>query len=310
MMTHDVAIVGAGPAGIAAAVQLVRHGITPTVFEKKTVGGLLRNAWLVENCPGFPDGLPGRELTRLLAEQLAAAGVNPVREEVTSLDYVDGAFVVRTGKDERRFRRVVVASGTRPRDITNIEIEAGAGDLIMREVWPLDGTSGARVAVVGGGDAALDHALALSAANTVTILMRGDTPRSIPLLVEHVRDCSDIELLPGTRLLSVARAAGGGLKLACRTGESPFEIAVDHLVVAIGRVPETGFISDTVVGLSRSLEERGELVFAGDVKSGIFRQAAIASGQGTEAAMRVARSMNTVGGSEGETGSNMESRER
>ena len=310
MKTHDVAIVGAGPAGVAAAVQLVRHGITPTVFEKEAVGGLLRNAWLVENCPGFAEGLPGRELTQLLARQLASSGVSPVREEVTSLDRVDGAFVVRTDNGDRRFRRVVVASGTRPRDITDIEIEAGAEDLVVREVWPLDGTSAARVAVVGGGDAALDHALALAAANTVTLLMRGDAPSSIPPLVEHVRDCRDIELLAGTRLLSVARAAGGGLKLACRTGESEVEIAVDHLVVAIGRVPETGFLSDTVVGLSRSLEERSELMFAGDVKSGIFRQAAIASGQGTEVAMRVARSLSTAARQEGEKDGNMENAKR
>jgi len=81
----DVVIIGAGPAGISAAIQLKRYGIEPTLLEKEEIGGLLKNANLVENYPGFPNGVPGPELVKLFKKQLENAQIKVHFEKVLKL---------------------------------------------------------------------------------------------------------------------------------------------------------------------------------------------------------------------------------
>ena len=95
---EPVAIIGAGPAGITAAIQLKRYGLSPMLFEKEAIGGLLRNANWVENYPGFPNGISGLKLTRLMAQQLKTVGVEGFFEEVLELDYAKEVFTLETPK--------------------------------------------------------------------------------------------------------------------------------------------------------------------------------------------------------------------
>ena len=90
MNVEHVTIIGAGPAGIATALQLKRYGITPIILEKNTIGGLLRNAHLVENYPGFPKGISGVNLVRLFRKHLERAAITIFPEEVINLDIEDG----------------------------------------------------------------------------------------------------------------------------------------------------------------------------------------------------------------------------
>ena len=291
--TFDAGIIGAGPAGIAAAVQLARHGVRTIVFERRSTGGLLRTAWRVENFPAIPAGISGPALAALLDEQLRASGAVLVREEVASLDR-DGEFlIVRTDERDVQCRAVIVASGTRPREVTDLDIPPGASDRVFREIDELRSARGAHVVVVGGGDAAFDYAMSLSEGNDVTVLVRGSAARCLPTLATSVRSRRRVTVRMLTRVTAVARESGGRLRLTCLTkgggGESVrADLDADHLVLAVGREPDDRFLSEELRREAAALEKRRELLFVGDVVNGIFRQAAIAAGQGTHAAMKVA----------------------
>ncbi len=321
MTTTDVAIVGAGPAGIAAAIQLARYGIEPVLLEKGRVGGLLRNAHLVENYPGFPGGISGPDLVRLFEQHLSAAHVEVIKSEVTALDHEGGAFILETAQGSIRARTVIVASGTRALEMDALVLPEAAADRIFSEVYPLRDTVDATIAIVGAGDAAFDYALNLAARNEVVILNRGTKTRCLPLLYERVSLSSRITYREETRLTDVAVDPDGGLLLTCggerltpdddrptREGERLMcdgerltcdmepPIHADYLVIAIGREPDDGFISGRLrrgVPETEAAESAGPegLIFAGDVRNGIFRQTAIAVGQGVHAAMRVAREL-------------------
>src|SRR4030065_2516873 len=114
-------IVGAGPAGMAAALQLKRYGIDCTLLEKARLGGLLHNANLVENYLGFPGGIPGPELVAWFERQLAKAEVSVTQAEVLSLDYDGHKFQLRTPTGEYEASIAVVASGTQPRRFTRLD---------------------------------------------------------------------------------------------------------------------------------------------------------------------------------------------
>ena len=92
----EVLIIGAGPAGIAAAMQLKRYGLDPHIVECSAIGGLLHNANLVENYPGFPGGIPGPKLVSLLKQHVRDLHLRLTYGEVTRLDIVDGVFRAKT----------------------------------------------------------------------------------------------------------------------------------------------------------------------------------------------------------------------
>jgi thioredoxin reductase len=295
-MTHDVGVIGAGPAGIAAAVQLSRHGLAPVIVERGEIGGLLRTAWWVENLPGFPGGIFGPDLARLLAEQLSASEANLVRGEALSLDRKDGLLLCETDTGALAFRAVIVASGTRPRPVNDIDIAPDAEKRVAREVGELWGLEGRHVAIVGGGDAALDYAIGLSEKNDVTILIRGSRFRALPLLEERAKASERVAIRTETMVVRVAAGSSDDLRLTVQSegdgrpagAAAPDGLSADHLVIAIGREPDDGFLSEELRRSEEELRARGGLMFAGDVRSGIFRQVSVAAGQGTHAAMKVA----------------------
>ncbi|MBN2565051.1 MAG: FAD-dependent oxidoreductase [Candidatus Eisenbacteria bacterium] len=288
-----VAVIGAGPAGIAAAIQLLRQGLQPIVFEGAAVGGLLGEAWLVENYPGFPGGIAGPKLAKLMGEQLELCGIEVIAEEVLSLESegpCDAAsgMVVTTASGRVDVPRAIVASGTAPAGDHGIAIAQAVSGRVLRGIRPLWGVKRARIVIVGGGDAAFDHAAGLAEMNDVTVVVRSDSARCIPILLERAENSPNIELLWDTAALSVGEDPDGSPAVVCESAGSRSSLKCDHVVLALGRTPSLAFVSPQLLSARARLQERGVLFFAGDVVSGACRQTAIAVGQGVMCAMRMA----------------------
>lgn len=282
MKIHDVTIIGAGPAGIAAAIQLKRYGLEPLLLEAHQVGGLLLNANLVENYPGFPQGIPGPELVKLCQAQLDASGVQVHFAEVRRVSFVDGIFLVETTK-KLYARLVIVASGTEPKSEKNFSPEVR--ERVFYEVYPLLGTRGKQIAIIGAGDAAFDYALNLARANDVTILNRGREIKALPLLIARASINPQIVYREQTALREI-QTAPDGLRLLCANGSQRLNLRADYLLCALGRRPQLDFLTEDLRSQREELAARGLLYFIGDVKNARYRQTAIAVGDGIHAAMR------------------------
>lgn len=291
----DTAIVGCGPAGIAAAIQLRRSGVSCLVFERGRIGGLLLNANLVENYPGFPVGISGTDLAGLMMEHLRTHSIDVIPEAVSGLRLEDGGFTLVAGDAAFRSRITVVATGTKARCPEGVAIRKTAWPLVLDEIVSIVDVSEEHIVIVGAGDAAFDYALNLGRRNRVTILNRTERVRCLGILHERAESCGSIEYIPGTEAVEVAGAPGSGLSILCRSKGRDRKIEADRLVFAIGREPELDLFSGWPPELQERLSRQGLLYMVGDVRMGRNRQTAIAVGDGIKAAMDICRKLGVQG---------------
>lgn len=283
-----VAIIGAGPAGMAAALQLKRYGLNPLLLERAEIGGLLRNANLVENYPGFPGGIPGPNLVRLFAEQIKGIGIAVTYAEVSKLSLEAETFVIKTNDGKKYLSKtVIIASGTQPRTFKDFAIPNLLRNRIYYEVYPLLAMRGKTIAIVGAGDAAFDYALNLARNNRVLILNRDSNVNCLPLLQQRADQNPHIHYQAGISISRVTEAPEGNLRLICNSSQQIMEIEADYLVGALGREPQLDFLGEEISGKIQQLEKQGNLFLIGDVKNGLYRQTAIAVGDAIKVAMQI-----------------------
>lgn len=283
---YEVAIIGAGPAGVAAAVQLQRFGINPLLFEKTRIGGLLNNAYLVENYPGFPNGISGINLVKKLKQHLKKWHLKIVKERVVKISREKSDFIVQTSR-KYRAQIVVVASGTEPKlpkkDITGFQKK------IFFEVYPIRNTKNKRIVIVGAGDAAFDYALNLSRYNKVTIFNRKNEIKGLDLLFKRMKKINGkgkIDYFKNTKIHSIKRLNNYLITEIVKNGKRRNYIKCDYILFAIGREPAIDFLTSSV----RHKFPEGDnkrIYFIGDVRHGNLRQTGIAIGDGVLAAIKV-----------------------
>jgi thioredoxin reductase (NADPH) len=282
----DAIVIGAGPCGVAAAVQIKRSGYAPVVFEENAVGGLLRNANRVENYPGFPGGIAGGALCRQLERHLSRIGIKPVRDRVVDAAPVPDGYAIKTrGGRTMTGRTLIVAAGTQP--VTGLfkEPVEMVGSRIFYEAAdvPLD-REGARVLVVGGGDAAYDYALNLAGRGAgVTIVRRGEA-RCLALLRERVRAHAAVAERTGASVVGLA-AAENGVSVSIADAGGVEDVAADAVLIACGRLPRDELLHNLARSGKIANHLSPDLFAGGDVVRGRFRQAGIAVGDGLLAAM-------------------------
>ena len=291
MKAEQMIIIGAGPAGLAAAIQLKRFGITPLLLERADAGGLLRNANLVENYPGFPLGIRGPDLVKLFIQQAQHLNIDITYDEVTELTYEPGSFQVLTKKEGYISPLVIIATGTKPLPFRGFTIPEELRKRVFYEVANLLHVEGEHIIIVGNGDAAFDYALNLSRKNQVTILDRGEQPKCLPMLWERAQHVSAITYRNRSQVRRLSTDPKGGMLLGCHTPAGELQYEADYLVGAIGREACLDFLPQALFQQTQGLEDQGVLYIIGDVKNGIFRQTSIAVGDGVLAAMKICRQL-------------------
>ena len=294
----EIIIIGGGPGGITAAIQLKRYRLEPLLLERRELGGLLWNANLVENYPGFPNGVTGEKLIRLMRKQIERIGVKMAHEEVVKVDWEGERFKVTTKYTTRTTDFLIIASGTKSKPLPDV-ISPEARDRVFTEVWPLLKEEGKRIVVIGAGDAAFDYALNLSKKrNIVTILNRGETVKCLGLLFERASSEARIRCRAGITVsritldetaasLNVQCEANGERDAPSTSLRTSIPLHADYVLFAVGRVPNRDFLSEEIRQREQELIEAGRLYFVGDVKNESFRQVAIAAGDGLRAAMQI-----------------------
>lgn len=285
-----IAIIGAGPAGIACGIQLFRQGYSPLIFEKEEVGGLLRNANLVENYPGFPGGVSGSKLCSLFEKQLLAYSPNIIKQNVTNISYIEDQFIVNADDDVYYFKILIVASGTLPKKTNDFFVSQNAKDRIYYDLTKLKKIKNKSFAIVGAGDAAFDYALNMSKNNTVIILNRSDKINCLELLFERASKNINIQYIENTSIESVDME-NDRLKISIINKNY---LLSDYLLIAIGRNANISFLNESIINNKDELEKDGFLYFIGDIKNGKFRQTSISIGHGVKTAMEISEKINYI----------------
>jgi thioredoxin reductase (NADPH) len=297
-VTHDVIIIGSGPAGLTAALYAARAALEPLMIEGRAAGGQLMLTTDVENYPGFPDGVMGPALMADMRKQAERFGARFVSADVDEVDLTSGSpFTVRVGGDTHRARTIIISTGAKARWLGL----PGEQRLIGKGVSSCATCDGfffrdLKLVVVGGGDSAMEEATFLTKfASSVTVVHRRDELRASQVMQDRAFANDKIDFVWNAAVTAVL----GDEKVTAveltdtQTGERR-ELATDGLFVAIGHDPETALFAGQL-----ELDDQGYIVVdepstrtsvpgvfaAGDVVDHTYRQAITAAGMGCKAAI-------------------------
>lgn len=284
-------IIGAGPGGIAAAIYLKRAGHDPLLLDKKGAGGLMVNANLIENYPGFPGGIDGVSLMNRFVEQMQSIGISVIQTDVKKISRIRQIFHIETDKGIDDSLVVIVATGTRPKRIRMKGTKALEGKKVFYNLEEVlaGNRIDERIIVVGGGDIAFDYAINLRERGCRVTIVSRSTPRCLPLLWQRAEE-KGIDVLVGHSPVEVLEK-NGSLILLCNVRGEVKEIEGEKILIACGRVPNLEILDSK---LRKNLDRKGlpetgipGLYLVGDVARKRYRQIGIAVGDGILAAMMV-----------------------
>jgi thioredoxin reductase (NADPH) len=312
---RKVVIIGSGPAGLTAAIYAGRANLEPLVIAGNVPMGQLMITSDVENYPGFPDGIQGPELMQTFRDQAERFGAVIVERDATRVDFSSRPFGIWIGDDEYRADAVIVATGASALwlGLPSEEEFRGRG---VSACATCDGFffRGREVAVVGGGDTALEEATFLTRfADKVTMLVRRDEFRGSKIMQDRALNHPKIDVLWNKEVTEVrGEMTVSSLRLRdTATGEES-ELSAHGMFVAIGYKPNTELFDGQLdIGPGGYLEVVGEtgskvegVFIAGDVHDHHYRQAVTAAGDGCKAAIDAERWLASVGEAEASTATN------
>ena len=307
METHDVVILGSGPAGLTAAIYTARANLKPVVIEGLLAGGQLMTTTEVENYPGFPEGIQGPEMMERFRKQAERFGATFVAGDATVVDLHARPFRIRIDDREIATRALIVATGASPLKLGVPGEEAYSGRGVSY-CATCDGFffRDQEIVVVGGGDSALEEALFLTRfGSRVTVVHRRERFRASKIMADRALAHSKIEVLWDTVVEEVVGdgAKVGGMRVRnVKTGKVS-ERPVGGFFVAIGHTPNSALFRDRLdhedgylkVKAGSSYSNVPGVFIGGDVHDHVYRQAVTAAGEGCKAAIDCERWLESEG---------------
>jgi thioredoxin reductase (NADPH) len=320
---ETLVIIGSGPAAWPAAVYAARANLNPVVYEgepsrEMIPGGQLMYTTDIENFPGFPESIGGQELMERMKEQAVRFGTRVIGENIASVDFSRRPFRLKPSwSEEITAQAVIVSTGARANwiGLDNEERLAQSGGGVSA-CAVCDGAlpffRGKTLAVVGGGDSAMEEAMYLTKfASEVVIIHRRDSFRASPIMAERVLQHDKIRVEWNTEVTDVLGDEFiTGLRLRDTVSGAEREMEVGGLFVAIGHTPNTAFLGGQValhphgyvkVTAGRTATSVPGVFAAGDVMDDYYRQAISAAGTGCMAALEAERWMAHHGVAEAES---------
>ena len=293
---QDVIIIGSGPAGLTAAIYAARADLKPLVFAGMERGGQITLTEDLENFPGFPEGIGGFDLYQLLEKQANRFGSEIIYDLVTEVDLSGDVKIVKTADKEYQAKAVIVATGSTPKKLD----VPGEKELIGKGVSYCATCDGfffkdKHVAVIGGGNSALDEGLFLTRfASKVSIIHRRDRLRADKILQDRAEKNPKVEFIWDTVVEEVVGDNSvQSLKLKnVKTGEVS-DFPLDGVFIFIGHYPNIDLFKGQIelddlnyIKTERSTKTNLKGVFAcGDVQDPVYRQAITSAGAGCQSAM-------------------------
>lgn len=289
-------IIGSGPAGLTAAIYAARARLNPIVIAGTVWGGQLMNTTEVENFPGFPDGITGPELMQNMLKQAEKFGAQIKFENAEYVDLASEIKTIKTDGGEYKAKAVILATGSTPK---KLEIP-GENEFYGKGVSTCATCDAAFyrdkvVAVVGGGDSAMEEATFLTRfAKKVYLIHRKEEFRASEIMQERAKKNNKIEILFNSEVKEViGDTKVQRVNLFNNKENSSSELEVDGVFLAIGHIPATGFLKDKL-----ALDEHGYVLAEGGVKTNIkgvfvageiqdheYKQAITTAAEGCKAAL-------------------------
>jgi thioredoxin reductase (NADPH) len=308
MEIRNVVIIGSGCAGHTAALYTARANLKPMVIEGHEPGGQLGLTTLVENFPGFPEGIQGPELIENMRKQASRFGAEYHMGHLIKADLSKRPIEIIVGKETIQTRSLIIASGASARWLGLPSEHALIGHGVS-SCATCDGFffSGKEIAVIGGGDSAMEEATFLTRfASKVTLIHRREQFRASKIMLDRARANPKVAFLTDTvvdEVLDVSKKEVTGLRLRnLKSGES-WDFPTSAMFLGIGHIPNTKVFegqletdADGYLVTKNNVLTRVPGVFAcGDVQDRRYRQAITAAGSGCMAALEVEKFLEEEG---------------
>jgi thioredoxin reductase (NADPH) len=305
---RNTVIMGSGCAGLTAAIYAARANLKPLVIEGHEPGGQLSLTTLVENFPGFPEGIQGPELIDNVRKQAARFGTEFRTGHVTRVDLSKRPFTLYVGKDEIKTQTLIIASGASARWLGLPSEQALIGHGVS-SCATCDGFffSGKPITVIGGGDSAMEEALFLTRfATKVSLIHRRDVFRASKIMLDRAKAHEKIEFLPNTvvdEVFDVNSKEVTSLKLRDIKTNKVWDHPTSAMFLGIGHIPNAGMFKGALDTDDDGYLKTRDYVFTGvsgvyacgDVQDRRYRQAITAAGTGCMASLEAEKFLEEQG---------------